>query len=157
MPTNIPDGHYRARCKSAELCLTSAGNEQIQAIFELLDPDYDGVTVPWWGFFTEKTAERTMQSLRYCGWQGDDLTSLEGVSTNEVSVEVEQNTYNGKTNPRVAWVNRVGSGELKVKAPMADAQKKAFAKRMKALAIKTGKEVADNPAPKVDETDDVGF
>lgn len=154
----IPEGKYRARVKFADFGFTSGGSEQVQVVFDLLDPDYDGETVPWWGYFTEKTAERTMQSLRYCGWKGDDVTNLEGISDNEVEVVVEHNTYNGKTNARVAWVNRPGSGGIAIKAPMADAQRKAFAKKMKALAVKTAKEMVDKPAaPQVDPNDDVGF
>lgn len=157
MSNLIPEGKYRARVKTADFGFTSGGTEQVQVIFDLLDPDYDGRTVPWWGYFSEKTAERTMQSLRYCGWKGDDVTNLDGISDNEVEIEVEHNTYNGKTNARVAWVNRVGGGGISVKSPMADAQRKAFAQRMKALAVKTRKEVESKPAPQIDPNDDVGF
>lgn len=155
----IPAGKYRARVKTADFGFTSNGSEQVQVIFDILDPDYDGETVPWWGYFSEKTAERTMQSLRYCGWKGDDVTNLEGISDNEVELEVEHNTYNGKTNARVAWVNRPGSGGgITVKAPMPEDKRKAFAKKMKALAIKTAKEVPARPAaPQIDPNDDVGF
>lgn len=153
----IPEGTYRARVKSADFGFTSKGTEQVQVVFDVLDPDYDGETVMWWGYFSEKTAERTMQSLRYCGWKGDDVTDLKGISDNEVEVVVEHNTYEGKTNARVAWVNRIGAG-VAVKAPMPEDKRKAFAKRMKALAIKTAKEVAAAPsAPAIDPNDDVGF
>jgi hypothetical protein len=153
----IPAGTYRARCKSAELCLTSSGKEQIQAMFELIDPDFDKETVPWWGFFTEKTAERTMQSLRYCGWRGDDITDLDGVTANEVEIVVEHNDYNGKVNARVAWVNRIGSGGIQVKSPMAETARKAFARKMKALAVKTAKETAAEAPPVIDEKDELNF
>jgi hypothetical protein len=47
---------------------------------------------------------------------------------------------------------------VSVKAPMPEDKRKAFAKKMKALALKTAKEVvADKPAPQVDPNDDVGF
>lgn len=154
----IPEGTYRARVKSADFGFTSKGTEQVQVVFDILDPDYDGETVLWWGYFTEKTAERTMQSLRYCGWKGDDVTNLIGISDNEVEVVVEHNTYQDKTNARVAWVNRLGGGGVSVKAPMPEDKRKAFAKKMKALALKTAKEVVtEKPAPQVDPNDDVGF
>lgn len=153
----IPEGTYRARVKSADFGFTSKGTEQVQVAFDVLDPDYDGQTVLWWGYFSEKTAERTMQSLRYCGWKGDDVTDLAGVSDNEVEIVVEHNEYNGKTSARVAWVNRLGGDGVSVKAPMPEDKRKAFAKKMKALAIKTAKEVTVKPASAIDPNDDVGF
>lgn len=155
-PPKIPVGKFRARAQRGEFGYTEKGNEQVMVIFELTDPELAGETVPWWGYFTERTAERTMQSLRFCGWKGDDVTTLDGLTDNEVEVEIEHNTYKGKTNARVAWVNRVGGG-LQLKTPMAEAQRKAFAQKMKALAVKTRKEAEAAPAPAVDPNDDVGF
>lgn len=157
MSNLIPEGNYRARVKSADFGFTSKGTEQVQVVFDILDPDYDGQTVIWWGYFSEKTAERTMQSLRYCGWKGDDVTNLTGINDNEVEIVVEHNEYNGKTNARVAWVNRIGSGGMSIKTPMPEDKRKAFAKKMKALAVKTAKEKAEKPAPQIDPNDDVGF
>ncbi len=65
-------GKYRARPIAAALGLTSKGTDQIAVTFELLDPAGERIT--WYGFFTEKTTDRTLESLRHCGWKGNDLS-----------------------------------------------------------------------------------
>ena len=39
------------------------------------DPDV-GNSITYFGFFTDKTMKRTIESLRYIGWEGDDLAEL---------------------------------------------------------------------------------
>lgn len=151
----IPQGKYRARAKNADFGFTLNGKEQVLVTFDLLDPDYDGETISWFGYFTDKTQERTMQALRYCGWQGDDVTNLDGISDQEVELVIEHETYEGKTRAKVKWVNRLGGG-VTMKAPMAEAQRKAFAAKMKALAIQSRKDVESRPSA-IDPSDDVGF
>src|ERR1043165_6427356 len=90
----IEPGNYRARATAAELGFTSKGSEQIAVSFELLD--HPGQFVTWYGgFSTEKKGdakmtqcERTFESLRFCGWDKDDLTNLDGIDTNEVSLTI---------------------------------------------------------------------
>ena len=52
-------------------------------------------------------SKRTIESLRYCGWRGYDLSDLEGVTENEVAIEVEHTTWEGEPRPKVAWVHHV--------------------------------------------------
>lgn len=129
----LAPGKYRGRPVSAALGLTSKGNEQIAVTFELVDPPGERVT--WYGFFTEKTTDRTIQSLRYCGWTGNDLSvfvdgqELPPGVDQEVDLVVEHNEYEGKVTARVAWVN--SGGGMGLRNALSQDQAKSFAERMK--------------------------
>lgn len=129
----IPKGRYRARAipGSAQLGYTSKGTEQIVVEFELLDEQWAGRTMTWYGFFSEKTQERTIESLRIAGWSADDLTDMTGLGMSEVSLAVDHEEYKGKMHASIAFVNKPGG----LKSPMSDAQRKAFAARMKGAAV----------------------
>jgi hypothetical protein len=138
----LSPGYYRARAVEYALGKTQNGTRQVAVRFEVLDEQGapGGERVTWYGYFTEKTAERTLESLQYCGWEGDDVTDLTGIERNEVQIVVEHEEYEGKTNARVAWVNRAGGGSIAIKAPLDEAEKAAFAREMKAkvLAMRQG-------------------
>jgi hypothetical protein len=130
----INEGKYKARATDAKLGVAQTGNDTVAVAFELLD--HPGEHITWYGYFTEKTVDRTMESLRYCGWQGDDVSDLTGISSNEVEIVIEhEEDREGKTRARVKWVNRAGSSKAQLKNEMNDAQKKAFAARMKGAAL----------------------
>jgi hypothetical protein len=155
---NVPEGTYRARGVpgSVQLGTTDNGNPQIAGSFEILDEPHAGKTVSWYGYFTEKTQKRTMESLRLAGWSNDDLDNIEGFGDAEVDIVVEHNEWQGKVSARVAWVNRLGSSGLALKSPMSADQRKAFAAKMKGMAVlsrqaaekEKPKPAAPRPAPK---------
>jgi hypothetical protein len=122
-------GTYRAKAVSWDLGETDNKNEQIAVEFEILTPDAEMPRLTWYGFFTEKTWERTIESLRYMGWEGDDLGNLSALGTNEVDLVVDEEEYNGKVQTRVRWVNRPGG--LNLKAPMSPERRVAFAAQMR--------------------------
>lgn len=131
----LPDGRYKARALDMQLGLTAANKEQVGVEFEITDPDHAGIRLTWYGYFTDKTAERTLQSLRFCGWKSDDLTDSTGISDNEVELVIEAEEYNGQKRPKIQWVNKLGG--IGMKSPMNEAQRKAFAQRMKGAAVKS--------------------
>ena len=167
----LANGTYRAVPTEAILGLTDTGNEQIAVTFMLTDGSARGAV--WYGFFTEKTLERTVESLRYMGWTGNDLSEFEQGKPapsgfgEEVEIVVEQETYNGVTRSRVRWVNRVGGPT--VKTALTGAQAVSFAARMKAkiAALDAAAKAAGNgtahppvapkPAAAPQEQDDLGF
>jgi hypothetical protein len=133
----IPDSKYRATALSAALSLTSTGKEMVTVDFRLIDqPD---VLVRWRGFFTEKARDRTIESLRACGWKGDDLSVVEFPTGNEVIVETETEEWNDKEtgelkrHSRVAWVNAMRGPAVKNEMAAADA--KAFAAKMRGAVL----------------------
>ena len=136
-------GTYKAKAKRALLGKASTGKEQVGVEFELLDGS--GTTIWWYGFFTDKTFERTIESLRFCGWTGVDLTDLSGLGDSEVSIVVEQEEYpkdSGQWSAKVKWVNS-GDG-VGMKEQLAPAAAKSFAEQMKGriLALSAGKPAA---------------
>ena len=125
----IAPGTYAARAVSAGLGETRAGKPQIAVEF---DTGVDG-RITWFGYFTDKSQERTLQSLRYCGWDGSDLTDMSGIDSNDVELVIEHETYEGKTRARVQWVNKIGGIGLKSK--MAPDKAAAFAAQTKGAIL----------------------
>ncbi len=140
----IPAGTYRARAVEGALGHTEGGNPQLAVQFTLLDDDVQGQTIAWYGYFTEKTQERTVQALRYCGWQGDDLTDLSGIDANEVQIVVDHEEYNGVTRAKVQWVND-GAG-LRMKSRMSQGDAAAFAAKMRGAIVAQRQKGGGSPA-----------
>ncbi len=144
----IPAGKYVARAEHWKLGEASTGSEQVVVDFKFSDPALGSIL--WFGFFTEKTYERTVESLRHCGWKGTDVLELDtpqaDLNANEVEIVVEHDTYKGKTSAKVAWVNNLSRAGVNVVAPLAIEKRTSFQQRMKAniLAMEQGKP----PAPK---------
>lgn len=139
---------FVARARNWDLGESSTGKEQIAIQFEVLTPDAGMRHITWYGYFTDTTMERTIQSMRYCGWQGSDLTDLSGMDANEVEIVVDDEVYEGKTRTKVKWINR--GGGLALKAPMDANKRKAFAASMRAniRAIDAGATPNGKPAPR---------
>lgn len=126
--SQIPNGTYRA--KALEWVLAEIGEKNTPAVsieFGFLDPELGKIT--WDGWLTEKAADRTIESLRYCGWQGEDLSDLHGLDANEVDLVIEAEEYEGRTYPKVKWVNRAGG--LSHKTPLTGDKARFFAQMMK--------------------------
>lgn len=142
----VDEGQYPAKAIEHELGYAKeSGNEYIAVQFEIIGGKFHGMNVSWKGFFTEKTIDRTLESLRYCGWKGDNILNLnaEGFGENLVNIVVQHNEYNGKTYANVAWVNR--TGRPLVKDQLDDAQKKSFAQRIKGNVLRVDKNLAEGP------------
>lgn len=137
---SLVTGEYLARGRSAQLGKAGTGTVQVAVELEVIEGNYAGQHATWFGFFTEKTQERTLESLRLLGWQGDDLSDLKGIDRNDVKIVVEEETYNGKTTAKVQWINAPGG--MALKDPMSADQAKAFAAKMKATVIAQRKKAA---------------
>lgn len=158
----IGEGKHRAKAKAWALGETGTGKEQIGICFDFLD--LPGEEMTWYGFFTDGTLERTIKSMRTCGWQGSDLTELDTLGTNEVTLVVEEEEYpegSGEFTLKVQWIN--GTGGLAMKKALDEGGIKSFAARMKAqiLAVDPAtasqhakKPAAKKPAPRQAAPDD---
>jgi hypothetical protein len=122
-------GIFRGKARSWGLGESKSGKEQVGVEFEILTPDAEFKTLTWYGYFTEKTLDRTIESLRIMGWTGNDLEQLSGLDTNEVDLVVDEEEYEGKLHTKVQWVNRVGG--LQIKAPLSPEKTRSFAAAMK--------------------------
>jgi hypothetical protein len=124
----LTTGQYKARGVEAALGFAGTGKEQIAVLLEVSDGEKKGETITWYGYFTEQTVDRTIESLETLGWTGDDISKLDGVNRNEVQIVVEEEE--GRAHPRVKWINRLGG--LAMKVAMSTNQATSFAQRMKA-------------------------
>jgi hypothetical protein len=129
----ITPGAYRAKAKAFKFGKTPKGNEQIYIDFELSSGAHAGKHLPCYLYFTDKTAERTLESLEYCGWDGGSLKELKGLGSKEVELVVEYEQGNdGNQYLRVKWVNSTGGG---VKEELDQGGLTSLEQRMKGLML----------------------
>lgn len=141
-------GRHRALLRSAQFCETSAGDEQIALGFELLDPGDgtpNGTFLTYFGVFHGGALDFTIDAIRNCGWNGDDLYEVpmlaDGGQLNaEVSLVVAAEQYKEKWSNKVKWVNRPGGGKIKLERPLDDGKLKSFAQRMKSAVRAAGRD-----------------
>ena len=115
---------YRARARQWGLGESSKGKEQVAISFDITTEGAEFNSINAYLYFTEKTWERTVESLRHMGWTGSDIADLAGLDANEVELVIKDDTYDGETRPKVKWINRIGGLELK--APLTGDKLKAF-------------------------------
>jgi hypothetical protein len=144
------DGKFRA--KARDVMVGESGVKHtpyVGVLFEVLDEgENKGERIEWKGWLGDKSAERTIESLRHCGWQGDDIGSfatgkMDGLDTNEVELVVEMKPYEGtneshkgKLFPEVRWVNKLGGSRGLRKEEGLDAVKAAqLGERFRGLAL----------------------
>ena len=132
--TLIQEQTVKARALEGALGLTNTGKDQIALLFKLLEGPDENRMIPWYGFFTEKTTERTLETLELCGWEGDDLSDLTGIDRNEVYLVIEhEQDQQGEVRARVRWVN--GAGGIAMQNRMDPAQAASFAQRMRGTVL----------------------
>lgn len=138
MARRIEKGTYRGRAiaGSEQYGTTSKGNDQIVLELDLLDI---GERVSTFLVFSDNSAEFSVDRLRACGWEGEDLSNLQGIDRNEVSVSVWYEEYQGKEQMKVEIAT--GGGRVVLDAPMDDKAKRAFGARFRHLT----KPTAANP------------
>lgn len=104
----IEPGSYVAIAKEFDFGETKNGNAFIKVEFEICDGPEEGRNISWFGYFTKATAERTLESLRYCGWSGDKITpEMPGLGSTKCMLSVDEEEYDGKVRTRVQWVNQL--------------------------------------------------
>jgi len=127
----IQPGTYHARAKSAGYGITNTGTEQVGVSFVITSSpngQYDGAELVWYGFFTLKTEDRTLEALVTCGCT--NLATLEGISKNEVAIVVDHEPHyqTGELQPRIQWINKLGG--IAMKTRMSEGEAKAFASKL---------------------------
>ncbi len=133
----LAPGHYKARALDADFGFAGTGTKQVALSFEILDGDERGEHISWYGFFTQNTAERTVESLRHCGcvFPDDRLDDLNGLGNTEVELVVEEETSErGEAKSRVRWVNRLGGG-VALGSRMDEVEKRALSDEMRGYVV----------------------
>lgn len=157
------DGPTYAQVGSSE----KKGTLFVLVNFELLEGPDAGRKAIWRGYFPKdspKVEKRTIESLKYAGFKGDDLTT---VTFQELTQEVElvidhEADDRGGMRDRVAWVNRPGGGGgVKLQARLPKDELKRFAAEMRAKVKAVGDVAtpapAANGAPAAPVEDDLAF
>ena len=133
----LTTGKHPAIARSWDFGLTKKDLEQIAVEFEILEGEDAGEFITWYGYFTADTEQRTLESLRACGWQGDDLAELKGMGSRKVSLVIEDETFEGKTHSRVRWVNRFGGNGVRLAKTMDAQARRQLAARLRPAAAAT--------------------
>jgi hypothetical protein len=147
----IDEGTYMVRGVEAALGYTSGAEPKEQVAVELVILDggeHEGKRITWYGFFTEKTIETTLKSLRTLGWEGDDLSDLSGIDTKDAyAVIAHEEGQDGKVRARVRWINESPNGGLALKTRMDEGAAKAFAERMRGHVLAAKQRTVGTPTP----------
>ena len=142
----IQAGRHRAFATGHEFGWTGQSTPTIYIGFQMSEGDVDqGRVITALKFLTDNALEYAIESLHNMGWTGDDIYSLGQKSEdntqypNEVELVIEHEEYKGE-NPdyvgtiqaKIAFINRLGgSGMLKSKRPMDEAEFKRFAQSIR--------------------------
>lgn len=150
------------KAEAWDLRTAQTGTEQIVIRFKIEEGKYADKNAYWTGSFTEKTYERTLESMRNCGWQGDDLSEIDSLGNEQVQLVVSEDEYedkNGELKSRlvVNWVNKIGT--MAVKGSMSAEDRKEFAARMRGKILATGQPKAPEKTAEqvVSDMDDIPF
>ena len=98
--------YIRSKAKEWQLGEAETGTPFVMVSFPVKNDDGTERFLGWRGYFTEKTTDRTIESLRIMGFAGEDLSQLEGLDTNEVDLVVEDEEHEGKTYEKVQFINK---------------------------------------------------
>jgi len=101
-----PAGEHKARALSAALSTTKTGKQYIHVIFQLIS----GGQIDWAGWFGDDNQKNTysIEALRRCGWQGNDLTNMSSIDRNVVTLVIEDEEAGDHQRSRIKFVNRSG-------------------------------------------------
>lgn len=104
---SVPAGTYRARATGWVFGASRNGTEQIAVTFSITEGEHQGQTITWYGYLSDEALARTVEGLRYCGWNVENVDEVDKLSTNEVELVVEEDEYEGKLRSKVRWVNAI--------------------------------------------------
>lgn len=149
---SVPEDKFKGRCIDAKMGFSKdKGTEYVSCQIEIVEGPHQGKLLKWDGWFSDAAAERTIKSMRYLGWQGNDFGNLSSMMAGKavalVTVEHEESIKNGVTRvyAKIAWVNSLG---VHMDKPMNAADIGKFNQRFQALAAKLGgTPVAGNQKP----------
>lgn len=137
--TETADGPVKVQFGEAE-----TGTKQCAVNFEIIgDSPHAGQTIVWFGYLTQDTVKRTLESLRYIGFKGDDISKINDQPLDQlVSLDIGESEYKGKVSLKVNWVNRHSGGKgFELKKPIAKNDMAKFAATLRSH-LKATPEVA---------------
>lgn len=116
------------RCKaraiegSVQAGESSGGNNQLAIDLECLDGPNQGMILTTFLVFSPAAKPYSLDRLKALGWKGGD--TFAGISSNEVTIDVRFELYEGEDKLKVEIMT--GGGRVKLDKLMGDQQKRAF-------------------------------
>jgi len=143
MDTRELNGKYIGKVIDGGLAKAGTGSEQAALLCELGgDGPEKGTKLTFYGYFSEKTVDSTIEALRNAGWQGTDLEEVnrwkevvpnppdvEFVIRQKPVLDPETGEETAETRPEVRFINRVAG--LGVKERLSPQEAQSFAQKMK--------------------------
>jgi hypothetical protein len=154
----IREGYIKAKAISAQLGKSSKkGTPQVEVRFEIYDGEDAGKQISWYGYFPESSQEAsaiTIETLRTCGWNGDDLRDLSTIEGNFVSLKIVHETWEKKKRAKVKYINEYNEDRANgTSNAMSPDEAASFAKSMRGLVLaKSPKKKTEEPKAKVNKT-----
>lgn len=112
----LPEANYEAVIDTFGLSESKAGAPQFAVSFKITEEGpHKGKNIMWFGSLKEgKPMDITIKSLTVMGMKSDDLDdkNLLDKST-PVQLVIRHETWDGKTNARVKFINKIGGGSFK--------------------------------------------
>lgn len=134
---------------TTEFGFAKNGTEQIAVTFQIVDEDADGKRGAlhgsrrvWYGFFTDNTTDRTLESLRHCGWSSDEISDIANLDEDAcrrllpkvVQLVLENENYNGRTVEKVRWINSLEETRSAIKNKADENAVKSLSARLRGRA-----------------------
>jgi hypothetical protein len=118
---------------------TKSGVPYVAVLLEVVDGEFAGETSYWNAYLSDKAAEFSLAGLKVLGWDGEDLTTLDGLGTGVAEVVFQSETYNGKTSVRPRFINEVGKRPgMKIKGSLGDDRRREIAEKFGAVKKQAG-------------------
>lgn len=125
------EGTFTIKAVAHKLGRAGTGTDQIGVACRIIGGAHDGQMHTWYGFFTQDTVDRTLESLRCFGWHGTDITNL---TRDGFGTELAQGVFGEEEQPgtgavvtRLKWINSAG---VAMKDVLGTDDAKALARRV---------------------------
>lgn len=152
----LPEGRYKAIAHDWSTGLSNAkGTPFVKIGFKILEGEYAGRIVDWYGWMTEKTVERVATDLSALGYDGDDpladfarakhADQLPG-KIRPVQLVIRHEEWKERVQVRVAYINEINESK-----PVDDATRASVRDAFRAAKAARGQRRAPEPQP-IDDT-----
>lgn len=116
----------KQNAKAVDCTLAESGQNKTPCVAVEFQNE-EGESCTWYGYLTDKAAERTIRDLRKMGWNGDDISELSaGMLPNSIEIDVYEEEYEGTMREKV----RIAGMAAK---PIEQSGAKALAAKLKGL------------------------
>ena len=113
-------GVYRAVAAQIDFGYNeNTGTPQAAILFSIEEGECEGETITGYLYFSEKAAERSIETLRKMGWDGVDIgdITIDDVC-NTMEIVVAEEEFNGRVVTKVRYINSLGERGPLLKSTM---------------------------------------